>query len=148
MGTTLAANTNYFLILEGTGGEVVTTSQRQPRQPEVRPTGTSTPTAKDDMMQSDSGLGGTWAASSSVMQISLEGPETVKPTLVTTGDDAPKTSLDGSKIVLNFSEAIGTVDTSKITVKVGTTDQTISSSSRSGTRGRAHPDRRPWLPRP
>ncbi len=57
----------------------------------------------------------------------------VKPTLVTTGDDAPKTSVDGSKIILVFSENIGSVDTSKITVKVGTTDQTISSGSRSGT---------------
>ena len=57
----------------------------------------------------------------------------VKPTLVTTGDDAPKTSVDGSKIILNFSENIGSVDTTKITVKVGTTDQTISSGSRSGT---------------
>ena len=45
----------------------------------------------------------------------------VKPTLVTSGDDAPKTSLDGSKIILVFSENIGSVDTSKITVKLGTT---------------------------
>ena len=58
----------------------------------------------------------------------------VKPTLVTSGDDAPKTSVDGSKIILNFSENIGSVDTTKITVKVGTTDQTISSGSRSGTK--------------
>ena len=57
----------------------------------------------------------------------------VKPTLTTTGDDAPKTSVDGSKIILVFSEAIGSVDTSKVTVKVGTTDQTISSGSTSGT---------------
>ena len=57
----------------------------------------------------------------------------VKPTLVTSGDDAPKTSVDGSKIILVFSENIGSVDTTKITVKVGTTDQTISSGSRSGT---------------
>ena len=34
----------------------------------------------------------------------------VKPTLVTAGDDAPKTSLDGSKIILNFSENIGSAD--------------------------------------
>ena len=31
----------------------------------------------------------------------------VKPTLVTSGDLAPKTSLDGSQIILTFSEAIG-----------------------------------------
>ena len=45
----------------------------------------------------------------------------VKPTLVTSGDNAPKTSLDGSQIILVFSEAIGGVDRTKITVKVGTT---------------------------
>ena len=57
----------------------------------------------------------------------------VKPTLVTSGDDAPKTSLDGSKIILVFNENIGSVDTTKITVKVGTTTQTITGGSRSGT---------------
>ena len=56
----------------------------------------------------------------------------VKPTLVTTGDLAPKTSLDGSKIILNFSEPIGSADATKFTVKVGTTTQTISGGSRSG----------------
>ena len=56
----------------------------------------------------------------------------VKPTLVTSGDLAPKTSLDGSKIILNFSEPIGSADATKFTVKVGTTTQTISGGSRSG----------------
>ena len=56
----------------------------------------------------------------------------VKPTLVTSGDIAPKTSLDGSKIVLFFSENIGSIDRSKITVKSGTTTQTTSGGSRSG----------------
>ena len=57
----------------------------------------------------------------------------VKPTLVTTGDDAPKTSLDGSKIILVFSENIFSADRTKFTVKVGSTDQTISGVSGSGT---------------
>ena len=58
----------------------------------------------------------------------------VKPTLVTTGDDAPKTSLDGSKIILVFSEAIGGVDRTKITVKKGTTTETTTAESINGTK--------------
>ena len=58
----------------------------------------------------------------------------VKPTLVTTGDNAPKTSLDGSKIILVFSEAIGGVDRTKITVKVGTTTETTTAESINGTK--------------
>ena len=58
----------------------------------------------------------------------------VKPTLVTTGDFAPKTSLDGSKIILVFSEAIGTVDTTKITVKSGTTTLSLTGQVTSGSR--------------
>ena len=53
----------------------------------------------------------------------------VKPTLVTTGDDAPKTSADGTTIVLTFSEDIGTADRTKITVKSGTTTKAITSTS-------------------
>ena len=58
----------------------------------------------------------------------------VKPTLVTTGDDAPKTTLDGSKIILVFSENIFTLDRTKITVKEGTTTLTTSGSSSNGPR--------------
>ena len=47
----------------------------------------------------------------------------IRPTLVTTGSDAPKTSTDGTKIILFFNEFIGTVDRTKITVKSGTTTQ-------------------------
>ena len=60
----------------------------------------------------------------------------VRPTLVTTGNNAPKTSLDGSKIILVFSEPIGSsVDTTKFTVKVGTTTQNISGGGGGGTQG-------------
>ena len=131
-GTTLAASTIYYLIMEGTGGEVATTASDNEDSGGVIDWDIDNLRLRRQMV-SDSGLGGTWVASNSVMQISLEGPETVKPTLVTAGDDAPKTSLDGSKIILNFSENIGSVDTTKITVKVGTTDQTISGSATSGT---------------
>ena len=58
----------------------------------------------------------------------------VKPTLVTTVNFAPKTTLDGSKILLFFSEPIGTVDRTKITVKVGTTTVTTSGDSANGNR--------------
>ena len=47
----------------------------------------------------------------------------IRPTLVTTGSDAPKTSTDSTKIILFFNEFIGTVDRTKITVKSGTTTQ-------------------------
>ena len=46
-----------------------------------------------------------------------------RPTLVTTGTEAPTTSTDGTKIILFFNEFIGTVDRTKITVKSGTTTQ-------------------------
>ena len=47
----------------------------------------------------------------------------IRPTLVTTGSDAPTTTTDGTKIILFFNEFIGTVDRTKITVKSGTTTQ-------------------------
>ena len=53
----------------------------------------------------------------------------VKPTLVTTGSNAPKTSLDGSRIILFFSEPIGTVDRPEITVKSGGTAVTTTGST-------------------
>ena len=38
----------------------------------------------------------------------------IRPTLVTTGDDAPRTSTDGTQVILTFSEDIGAVDASQI----------------------------------
>ena len=58
----------------------------------------------------------------------------VKPTLVTTVNFAPKTSLDGSKIILVFSENIGSVDTTKITVKEGATTLSLTGQVTSGSR--------------
>ncbi|WP_419164063.1 hypothetical protein [Candidatus Palauibacter sp.] len=57
----------------------------------------------------------------------------VRPTLVTTGTDAPTTSADGTKVILTFSEAIGTVDNTKITVKKGGTDQTTTGAAINST---------------
>ena len=58
----------------------------------------------------------------------------ILPTLVTTGEFAPKTSLDGSRIILFFSEPIGTVDRPKITVKSGSTTKTTSGYTHGGTK--------------
>ena len=58
----------------------------------------------------------------------------VKPTMVTTGAGAPAASSDGSKIVLVFSEAIGSVDRNKITLMSGTTTLTTSGHLSSGSR--------------
>ena len=58
----------------------------------------------------------------------------VKPTLVTTGDNAPRTSLDGSQIILVFSEDIGSVDRANIAVKSGTTAKSTKVSRKSGSR--------------
>ena len=55
--------------------------------------------------------------------------DAIRPTLVTTGSNAPKTSTEGSIIVLTFSEDIGTADRTKITVKSGTTTKAITSTS-------------------
>ena len=43
----------------------------------------------------------------------------VRPTLVTTGNDAPKTSADGTQVILTFSEDIGSVTILNIGVTVG-----------------------------
>ena len=41
----------------------------------------------------------------------------IRPTLVTTGSDAPTTSTDGTKVILVFSEDIGAVSHSDITIQ-------------------------------
>ena len=43
----------------------------------------------------------------------------IRPTLVTTGSNAPTTSTDGTQVILTFSETIGTVDRSKIDIGIG-----------------------------
>ena len=58
----------------------------------------------------------------------------VKPTLVTTGGGAPRRSSDGTRIILAFSEAIGAVDRTGITVKSGPTTLSTTADSTSGAR--------------
>ena len=55
----------------------------------------------------------------------------IRPTLVTTGADAPTTSTDGTKVILKFSEPLGSVDRTKITLEatVGMTTQTVLTSA-------------------
>ena len=43
----------------------------------------------------------------------------IRPTLVTTGSDAPTTSTDGTQVILTFSEAISLVDQTKIDIGIG-----------------------------
>ena len=43
----------------------------------------------------------------------------IRPTLVTTGNEAPTTSTDGTQVILTFSETIGSVDRTKITIGMG-----------------------------
>ena len=42
-----------------------------------------------------------------------------RPTLVTTGSEAPTTSTDGTQVILTFSETIDSADRSKITIGIG-----------------------------
>ena len=49
-----------------------------------------------------------------------------RPTLVTTGTDAPQTSTDGTQVILTFSEDIGYVDINGVTLKETTGNLTIS----------------------
>ena len=43
----------------------------------------------------------------------------IRPTLVTTGTEAPTTSTDGAKVILTFSEDLGAADRTKITIGIG-----------------------------
>ena len=43
----------------------------------------------------------------------------IRPTLVTTGTDAPTTSTDGAQVILTFSETLSTADRTKITIGIG-----------------------------
>ncbi len=55
----------------------------------------------------------------------------IRPTLVTTGDDSPRTSGDGTKVILTFNEDIG-VDRSLIFIEGNSVDLPTSSHTISG----------------
>ena len=58
--------------------------------------------------------------------------DAVLPTLVKMGTNRPHASSDGTKVILTFSETIGTVDRTKMTFKSGTTMLTTTADSKSG----------------
>ena len=58
----------------------------------------------------------------------------IRPTLVTTGDDAPTTSTDGTQVILTFSEDIGAVNLNFFALTVGSDPGALlgATASRSG----------------
>ena len=57
----------------------------------------------------------------------------IRPTLVTTGSEAPKTSTDGTTVILTFSEDIGGVSRSDITIQANSVTAATSAASVTGT---------------
>ena len=57
----------------------------------------------------------------------------IRPTLVTTGSDAPTTSADGTQVILTFSEALSSADASKFTVAVTTSGSIVSNTGTAAT---------------
>ena len=58
----------------------------------------------------------------------------IRPTLVTTGTDAPTTSTDGTKVILTFSEDIEFVNRSLISILANAATQSTTADSRAGTK--------------
>ena len=58
----------------------------------------------------------------------------IRPTLVTTGNNSPRTSGDGTKVILTFSENIGAVDLAKINISAGNIPQATTAASATGTK--------------
>ena len=57
----------------------------------------------------------------------------IRPTLVTIGTEAPRTSTDGTKVILTFSETISSVDQTKITIQANSVTAATSAASVAGT---------------
>ena len=58
----------------------------------------------------------------------------IRPTLVTTGDDAPRTSTDGTQVILTFSEDVVSVDRDAMTIRAGGNVVSTSAASANGPR--------------
>ena len=54
----------------------------------------------------------------------------IRPTLVTTGSDAPTTSTDGTQVILTFSETLIEADRTKITIGIGGGNVAVTSAAR------------------
>ena len=57
----------------------------------------------------------------------------IRPTLVTTGDDAPRTSTDGTQVILTFSEDIGAAFDTRIIARFAGALESVSFSGRTVT---------------
>ena len=57
----------------------------------------------------------------------------IRPTIITSGADAPKTSADGTQVFLRFSEALETVDASNFNVEVNTHGTNVSALATSAS---------------
>ncbi len=57
----------------------------------------------------------------------------IRPTLVTTGSEAPTTSTDGTTVILTFSEDISAADRTKITIQANGATAATSAASKTGT---------------
>ena len=57
----------------------------------------------------------------------------IRPTLVTTGSNAPTTSTDGAKVILTFSETISSADLNDITLQANSVIVPTSAASVAGT---------------
>ena len=67
----------------------------------------------------------------------------IRPTLVTTGNEAPTTSTDGTQVILTFSETIGSADRTKITIGIGGGQRRANERGESGWhQGRTRPQHR------
>ena len=58
----------------------------------------------------------------------------IRPTLVTTGNNAPTTSTDGTQVILTFSETVTGVNRFNITIMVGTNTLSTSAARTAGTK--------------
>ena len=58
----------------------------------------------------------------------------IRPTLVTTGSESPTTSTDGTQVILTFSENLGSVDRTKITIRAGGNVVSTSAAIAAGTK--------------
>ena len=58
----------------------------------------------------------------------------IRPTLVTTGSDAPTTSTDGETVLLVFSEDISAADRTKITIQANSVTVSTTMASMAGTK--------------
>ena len=60
--------------------------------------------------------------------------DAIRPTLVTTGSDAPTTSTDGTKVILMFSEAIRSVNRASVTIQANGATLSTTAADRTGNK--------------